>query len=73
MVHAWGLSGSLSFNYPSWSISAEMFAYALFPIMALFVLRFRLWIVGLTAFVLLSLLAIIAREWLGSSSGAPDL
>ncbi|HCR65887.1 MAG TPA: hypothetical protein DIW38_05160 [Oceanicaulis sp.] len=65
MVHAWGLSGSLSFNYPSWSISAEMFAYALFPIMALFVLRFRLWIVGLTAFVLLSLLAIIAREWLG--------
>ena len=65
MLHAWGVSGGLSFNYPSWSISAEMFAYALFPMIALFVHRFRLWIVGLAAFILLSLLAIIAREWVG--------
>jgi peptidoglycan/LPS O-acetylase OafA/YrhL len=31
LVHAWGLSSQLSFNYVSWSISAEWFVYLLFP------------------------------------------
>ena len=31
MVHAWGFSSHLSFNYVSWSISAEMFLYLIFP------------------------------------------
>nr|WP_269815600.1 acyltransferase [Parvularcula mediterranea] len=32
-VHAWGFTATeLSPNYPSWSISAELFAYLLFPI-----------------------------------------
>jgi len=31
MVHAWGISDRTSWNVPSWSISAEFFAYLLFP------------------------------------------
>jgi peptidoglycan/LPS O-acetylase OafA/YrhL len=32
MLHAWGVIDSLNFNYPSWSISAEWFAYLFFPL-----------------------------------------
>lgn len=32
MIHAWGAGDGLHFNAPSWSISAEMFAYLMFPI-----------------------------------------
>ncbi|MFT3996969.1 MAG: acyltransferase [Asticcacaulis sp.] len=32
LVQAWGLAPSAAFNHPSWSISAEWFAYLLFPI-----------------------------------------
>jgi peptidoglycan/LPS O-acetylase OafA/YrhL len=31
LIHAWGTSARGSFNYPSWSVSAEWFAYLLFP------------------------------------------
>lgn len=31
-LHAMGVCSALSFNYPSWSISAEMLMYVLFPI-----------------------------------------
>jgi peptidoglycan/LPS O-acetylase OafA/YrhL len=34
MVHAWGLAPSAAFNHPSWSISAEWFAYLCFPLFA---------------------------------------
>ncbi len=34
MVHAWGLAPEASWNHPSWSISAEWFAYLLFPVFA---------------------------------------
>jgi peptidoglycan/LPS O-acetylase OafA/YrhL len=41
MIHAWGLLGALSWNTPSWSVSAEWFAYlVIFP---LCVLRLRHW------------------------------
>jgi peptidoglycan/LPS O-acetylase OafA/YrhL len=32
LLHAWGFEHTLSWNIPSWSISAEFFAYLLFPI-----------------------------------------
>lgn len=38
MIHAWGSTNLLRFNQPSWSISAEWFAYLMFP---LFVLGLR--------------------------------
>ena len=39
MVHAWGFSSQLSFNYVSWSISAEWFVYLVLPLIALLVAR----------------------------------
>lgn len=41
LVHAWVGAGE-SFNYPSWSISAEFFAYLSFPIVMLLANRPRL-------------------------------
>ncbi len=34
MVHAWGVTDTAGWNHPSWSISAEWFAYLSFPIFA---------------------------------------
>jgi peptidoglycan/LPS O-acetylase OafA/YrhL len=35
MVHAWGTIDIAGWNAPSWSISAEWFAYLLFPVLAI--------------------------------------
>lgn len=35
LVQAWGVTDHLSFNSPSWSISAELFCYLLFPLLML--------------------------------------
>ena len=34
LVHAWGVTDQVSWNIPSWSISAEWFAYLCFPLVA---------------------------------------
>lgn len=34
LVHAWGLAPEAGWNHPSWSISAEWFAYLTFPLFA---------------------------------------
>jgi peptidoglycan/LPS O-acetylase OafA/YrhL len=34
LLHAWGLHDTLTWNQPSWSISAELGAYLLFPLLA---------------------------------------
>lgn len=39
MVHAWGLTPSVGWNFPSWSISAEWAAYLLFPLIAALVVK----------------------------------
>jgi peptidoglycan/LPS O-acetylase OafA/YrhL len=39
LVHAWPPHFGLSWNYPSWSISSEWFAYLLFPFLALALAR----------------------------------
>jgi peptidoglycan/LPS O-acetylase OafA/YrhL len=41
MVHAWGLAPESSWNHRSWSISAEWFAYLLFPVFAVVAWRLR--------------------------------
>jgi peptidoglycan/LPS O-acetylase OafA/YrhL len=41
MVHAWGLAPQAGWNHPSWSISAEWFAYLNFPIFAWAALKLR--------------------------------
>ncbi len=39
MVHAWGATPAVGWNFPSWSISAEWAAYLLFPLVAALVLK----------------------------------
>ncbi len=34
LLHAWGLADTAGWNHPSWSISAEWFAYLTFPVFA---------------------------------------
>jgi len=34
LIHAWDRNFLLSWNYPSWSISSEWFAYLMFPLLA---------------------------------------
>ncbi|HWA60279.1 MAG TPA: acyltransferase [Caulobacteraceae bacterium] len=34
LLHAWGLAPDAAWNHPSWSISAEWFAYLTFPVFA---------------------------------------
>jgi peptidoglycan/LPS O-acetylase OafA/YrhL len=41
MVHAWGLAPDAAFNHRSWSISAEWFAYLLFPAFAFVTWKLR--------------------------------
>lgn len=41
MIHAWGTTAAVGWNFPSWSISAEWAAYLLFPLIAGLVLKAR--------------------------------
>jgi len=41
LIHAWTTATLLNWNYPSWSISAEWFAYLLFPVVAFVIVRLR--------------------------------
>ncbi|MBX3428609.1 MAG: acyltransferase [Hyphomonadaceae bacterium] len=43
MVHAWGTTPTVGWNFPSWSISAEWLAYLLFPVVAGLVLKAKRW------------------------------
>jgi peptidoglycan/LPS O-acetylase OafA/YrhL len=68
LVHAWGFSSQLSFNYVSWSISAEWFVYLLFPLIAWAVTKpGGLLVVGAT----LAACIAISHNWIGR--GLPHL
>lgn len=41
MIHAWGFAPEAGWNHPSWSISAEWFAYLCFPLFALIAWKMR--------------------------------
>jgi len=58
MVHAWGFAPNLGWNGPSWSISAEWFAYLAFPayLMIAVALKRRPWALVTIAVVLFFLL-----------------
>src|SRR5690606_25968570 len=52
LTHAWGITDTLGWNYPSWSISAEWFAYILiFPLAGILVYRFNKLLILLSASV----------------------
>lgn len=58
LVQAWVSAPSYSWNYPSWSISAEMFAYLLFPLLAVLFSRLSTRSSKACAICLLTILAI---------------
>lgn len=41
MVHGWGVADTLSWNVPSWTVSAEWFCYLCFPLAAPLLARIR--------------------------------
>ena len=58
LVHAWNTTDHLSFDYPSWSVSAEFFVYLLFPVFLVAVNRAGVW-----GALLLPVLSIIPITW----------
>jgi peptidoglycan/LPS O-acetylase OafA/YrhL len=58
MVHAWGLSPVAGWNHPSWSISAEWFAYLAFPMFAIGAIALRRW-PGVAVAAALALMAVL--------------
>lgn len=69
MVHAWGLAPVAGWNHPSWSISAEWFAYLCFPAFAFVFWRLRdkpvVAVLGAAAF--LATLYFAFEQWAGFS------
>jgi peptidoglycan/LPS O-acetylase OafA/YrhL len=68
LIHAWTTPMHISWNYPSWSISAEWFAYLLFPFVAFLIVRVRS-----AAVLILSAFATFAlQSWVSASFGLAD-
>lgn len=66
LLNAWNVPHEISWNVPSWSISAEMVAYVLFPLLTVFAARS--W--GLTTIIVGSVLFYL---YVGSVSGDLDI
>jgi peptidoglycan/LPS O-acetylase OafA/YrhL len=67
LIHAWGFSGS-SWNVPSWSVSAEWFAYLTFPFTAAVIARVRAPVINI-ALSMISLAGMWAfARWLHAES-----
>ncbi|HWL46567.1 MAG TPA: acyltransferase [Sphingomonadaceae bacterium] len=68
LLHAWDFGQKAGWNIPSWSISAEMFAYLLFPLLVAAHVHAR----RLTRAALLAG-AIAFYLWVGQSAGGLDI
>jgi peptidoglycan/LPS O-acetylase OafA/YrhL len=77
LLHAWGVTEHIGWNAPSWSISAEWFAYLLFPLLAPALMYVRERAAALTiALVALAITAALftTLDWsLNTWIGAPAL
>lgn len=76
LVHAWGVGETRSWNYPSWSISAEWLAYLCFPAVAVLGARVRsvrLAAAGLVAALVLNVLIYLAIDAAGETGRIPML
>ncbi len=67
LTHAWGLGQGGGWNHPSWSISAEWFAYLTFPLFAwaAWRMRARPWLAAGLALVLVFAMDVGFRAWTG--------
>ena len=60
LIHSFGIHKLFNWNVPSWSISAEWWAYMVFPLLAIFIYRKKGMAIGLLAlFVVLAYLSIM--------------
>ncbi len=67
LIQGWGFTDDLTFNYVSWSLSGEWFAYLMFP--ALLVVFRR---AGMAGMVILLVAAIAALEYADRNAVLPD-
>ncbi len=67
MLHAWGLAPEAGWNHPSWSISAEWFAYLSFPAFAVlaWTLRHRPFVAVVGAVAFLAVLYVVFEPLAG--------
>ena len=63
LLQAWGVHDTLTFNYVSWSLSGEWFAYLLLPVLAFAGLRF-----GLAGLIAILALMLGGLEWADRSA-----
>src|SRR3984893_5701355 len=77
LLHAWGVTASPGWNAPSWSISAEWFAYLLFPLLAPALMWVReraiALLIAVAALAAMALLFAVAGWTLNTWVGAPAL
>lgn len=71
LTHAWGAKSELSFNYVSWSVSAEFFCYLLFPFLLIPFKRSKLYGV-FSLFVIFCLTHYVASLFLGDRAAIPN-
>ncbi|MBO9576275.1 MAG: acyltransferase [Sphingobium sp.] len=68
LLNAWGFTGRIGWNIPSWSISAEWVAYMLFPLLAAFIARWRR-----ASLATLGMLALAFYAWIGATTTVLDI
>ncbi len=66
LVQSWGFGGHWAWNYPSWSVSSEWAGYLLFPVIALLIGYFDLWVMTQIVVVSLPLLGFVIFEHQGN-------
>ena len=69
LIHAWGATQGLGFNAPSWTISAEWFAYLFFPVMALALTfrKFPAWAGVIICLILMAGLELVHQQFFDRS------
>ena len=65
LVHGWGGASSLTWNGPSWSLSAEWFCYLIFPLFMPLILRVRRPGAVLAGYLFACAVPLVAYTWLG--------
>jgi peptidoglycan/LPS O-acetylase OafA/YrhL len=73
LLHAWGTDGNHAWNYPAWSISSEWFAYLLFPVAALGLVRVRRAGAAAAGFVAAHAFNIATFAWIAAAGYQGDI
>lgn len=71
LVHAWGFGDGFTFNYVSWSVSAELFCYLIFPAI-LWLVRRTVWVSALAVAAIVALAELVCALILDAFSAEPD-